>query len=102
MQPLLPAIRIPAVNNAAGNILGPIATAASDGQHDSPLTLDASYRTPNTVETGLAARIHDPLGIPPRQWQFGEFAAQDAGSPALVSFQGKSQLINAWRPLGAA
>ncbi len=102
MQPLLPAIRIPAVNNAAGNILGPMATAATDGHDDSPLTLDASYRTPSTVETGLAARIHDPLWMLTRQWQFGEFAAQDAGSPALVSFQGKSQLINAWRPLGAA
>ncbi len=101
MQPLLPAIRIPVVNNAAGNILGPMANQADDGHDDSPLTLDTSYRTPSTVETGLAARIHDPLWMLTRQWQFGEFAAQDAGSPALVNFQGTSQLINAWRPRGA-
>jgi hypothetical protein len=102
MQPLLPAIRIPAVNNAAGNILGPMAAQVDDGHDDSPLTLNTSYRTPLSVETGLAARLHDPLWMLTRQWQFGEFAAQDAGSPAMVNFEGKSQLINAWRPLGAS
>ena len=30
---------------------------------------------------GLAARVHDPLWLLARQWQVGEFAGKDAGSP---------------------
>jgi hypothetical protein len=30
---------------------------------------------------GLAARVHDPLWLLARQWQMGEFAGRDAGSP---------------------
>jgi hypothetical protein len=33
------------------------------------------------LEDGLAARIHDPLWQLARQWQIGEFTAEDAGSP---------------------
>jgi hypothetical protein len=52
------------------------------------------------MEVGLAARIHDPLWLLARQWQFGEFRGQDAGTPALVTVAGDSAPINAWR--GAA
>jgi hypothetical protein len=33
------------------------------------------------LEDSLAARIHDPLWQLARQWQIGEFTAEDAGSP---------------------
>lgn len=33
---------------------------------------------------GLEARLHDPLWLLARQWQVGEFAAEDAGSPLQV------------------
>jgi hypothetical protein len=45
--------------------------------------------------------VHDPLWLLTRQWQFGEFAAQDAGSPSVVTIHGTSAHLNAWRPVGA-
>jgi hypothetical protein len=33
------------------------------------------------LDTGLQARVHDPLWMLARQWQVGEFQAEDAGSP---------------------
>ena len=38
---------------------------------------------PSIAET-LAARLRDPLWLLTRQWQFGEFQGEDAGSPAYV------------------
>ena len=35
------------------------------------------------VGDGLAARIHDPLWLLARQWQFGEFRGEDVGSHIL-------------------
>jgi hypothetical protein len=35
---------------------------------------------------GLAARVHDPLWLLCRQWQVGEFAGHDGGSPISASF----------------
>ncbi|MCX5327888.1 MULTISPECIES: hypothetical protein [unclassified Streptomyces] len=52
------------------------------------------------VASGLAARVHDPAWALVRQWQFGEFAGQDAGSPVLAQIDGHSTLISAWRPAG--
>lgn len=37
-----------------------------------------------SIEEGLAAKIRDPLWMLARQWQFGEFHGEDAGSPAHV------------------
>jgi hypothetical protein len=34
---------------------------------------------------GLAARVHDPLWFLARQWQMGEFAGRNTGSPVTVS-----------------
>ncbi|MEV0034069.1 hypothetical protein [Nocardia sp. NPDC050793] len=56
----------------------------------------------NEVQTGLSARIHDPAWSLTRQWQLGEFAAQDAASPVLVELAGQSVPISAWRPSGPA
>src|SRR5262245_15504037 len=36
---------------------------------------------------GLAARVHDPLWLLARQWQMGEFAGRDTGSPLTAQLQ---------------
>ena len=36
------------------------------------------------VDEGLAARVYDPLWLLARQWQVGEFLAEDAGTPVSV------------------
>ena len=36
------------------------------------------------MQDGLQARLHDPLWLLARQWQFGEFTGDDAGSPAAA------------------
>ena len=68
-----------------------------------PLPADDTFRLEplprsNEVTTGLTARTHDAAWLLTRQWQFGEFAGQDAGSPVLVSLEGRSERISAWRP----
>jgi hypothetical protein len=49
------------------------------------------------VASGITARVHDPAWALTRQWQLGEFAGQDAGSPVLVQLAGQSTLISHWR-----
>ncbi|TMR07362.1 hypothetical protein ETD83_01035 [Actinomadura soli] len=50
------------------------------------------------VASGLAARTHDAAWLLTRQWQFGEFAGQDAGSPIDVELTGTSRRIEGWSP----
>jgi hypothetical protein len=45
----------------------------------------------------LAARLRDPLWLLARQWQFGEFQGEDAGSPAFVTLKGAHEPLTAWR-----
>ncbi|GGW39073.1 hypothetical protein [Streptomyces griseoloalbus] len=97
---LLPAVRI-AHEGATGRALGRIETKRDDSDQEGPFQLQVRHRT-SDVEAGLAARVHDPLWLLTRQWQFGEFTAQDAGSPAVVRMTGSSAPIDAWRPDGAA
>jgi len=47
---------------------------------------------------GLEARVHDPLWLLGRQWQSGEFDADDAGSPIGVRVAAATRPITAWRP----
>lgn len=47
---------------------------------------------------GLQARLHDPLWLLARQWQFGEFAAEDAGSPVAVHVDSNTTLVSGWLP----
>jgi hypothetical protein len=96
---LLPAIRI-SPDHATGRFLSQIETRRPNTDPAGPFRLEPGYRT-DQVEAGLTARVHDPLWLLTRQWQFGEFAAQDAGSPAVVRMAGGSAPIDAWRPLGA-
>ena len=63
---------------------------------DDAFRLEPLHRS-NEVDSGLAARIHDPAWALTRQWQFGEFAGQDAGSPVVVELAGHSTLISHWR-----
>src|SRR5215469_9564229 len=41
------------------------------------------------MSVGLQARIYDPLWLLARQWQFGEFQAEDNGSPASARWRGE-------------
>jgi hypothetical protein len=47
---------------------------------------------------GLEARVHDPLWMLTRQWQFGEFAAEDAGSPVAVHVASTTVPVTSWSP----
>src|SRR5262249_45096227 len=40
------------------------------------------------VAAGLAARAADPLWLPARQWQVGEFQAEDGGTPIVARWRG--------------
>ena len=51
---------------------------------------------------GLEARLHDPAWLLGRQWQFGEFRGEDAGTPVAVHLATRSQRLTAWRPGPAA
>lgn len=97
---LLPAIRI-GPNTPTGRVLAGFENQPTGTEDSRMFRLDPICRTPLGIDDGLAARVHDPLWMLTRQWQFGEFAAQDAGSPALVALSGSSDIINAWRPVGA-
>jgi len=58
--------------------------------------LEPRPRARNLDET-LAARLRDPLWLLTRQWQFGEFQGEDAGSPAFASINGAFEPLTAWR-----
>jgi hypothetical protein len=51
---------------------------------------------------GLEARIHDPLWALARQWQFGEYAAEDAGTPVAVHVSTSTAPVTGWTPGTAA
>lgn len=50
------------------------------------------------LEDGLQARIHDPLWMLARQWQFGEFKGEDAGSAASAHVVADTSLVTRYRP----
>ena len=47
---------------------------------------------------GLEMRVHDPLWMLARQWQFGEFRGEDAGTPFAVESNTLSRRVTAWQP----
>ncbi|MFF7725518.1 hypothetical protein [Streptomyces sp. NPDC008001] len=47
---------------------------------------------------GLAAQLHDPLWTLTRQWQFGEFAGVDAGTPLAVRVDAVAAPVTQWQP----
>jgi len=54
------------------------------------------------LQDGLQARIHDPLWLLARQWQFGEFRGEDTGSPAAAQVTLESATISRYQPGPAA
>ncbi|MEP6889863.1 MAG: hypothetical protein ABI955_04105 [Nitrospirota bacterium] len=50
------------------------------------------------LQDGLQARIHDPLWMLARQWQFGEFKGEDAGSSASAQVVADTTLLTRYRP----
>jgi hypothetical protein len=63
--------------------------------------LEPRPRAPRIAET-LAAAVRDPLWLLARQWQFGEFQAEDAGSPAAVELRARLSPFLSWRPPGGS
>src|SRR4051812_24757427 len=49
------------------------------------------------IAPALSARIRDPLWMLTRQWQFGEFQGEDAGSPAYVEIGATEGRILGWQ-----
>ncbi len=47
---------------------------------------------------GLAARLHDPLWQLARQWQIGEFTAEDTGSPVQARVRVRRGRLTRYRP----
>ena len=52
------------------------------------------------VEEGLAARVHDPLWLLARQFQFGEFTAENAASVAWVDVEAEYHRLDRLRTTG--
>lgn len=48
------------------------------------------------VSLGVQARVYDPLWLLGRQWQFGEFQGEDAGSPIQANLRVESTPITAF------
>jgi hypothetical protein len=66
--------------------------------------MDVSYYTrleprprANDFSGTLAAEVRDPLWFLARQWQMGEFEAEDAGSLAFVEYSGRTTRLPRWR-----
>lgn len=55
-----------------------------------------------TMEQTLQARIADPMWTLCRQFQVGEFAGEDAGSPIQATLSVESRGLTAYAPAGAA
>lgn len=50
------------------------------------------------LRDSLAARLHDPLWQLSRQWQIGEFTAEDAASPVSVRVRVEHAAMSRYRP----
>jgi hypothetical protein len=50
------------------------------------------------LRAGLEARLFDPLWLLARQWQIGEFAGRDAGSPVAVNVTTTTRLFDRYSP----
>lgn len=52
----------------------------------------------DSFQRGLEAAVRDPLWFLARQWQIGEFAGEDAASPAFASITAAARRVDGWRP----
>src|SRR5688572_26785472 len=53
-----------------------------------------------SVAGSLSAELRDPLWMLTRQWQFGEFRGEDAGSPAYVELRAHVTRLGSWQTPG--
>jgi hypothetical protein len=51
----------------------------------------------NSLTRALAAQVRDPFWFLARQWQFGEYRGQDAGSPAYIQYSLSSAPLLGWQ-----
>ncbi len=51
-----------------------------------------------SMQRSLQAQVRDPLWMLARQWQVGEFAGDDAGSPVQATLQVENRKIDGYRP----
>src|SRR6266516_4151253 len=63
--------------------------------------LEGRPRTADFVRS-LRAEVRDPLWMLARQWQLGEFTADDAGSPIETKLHVESRRLTRYRPGDAA
>lgn len=63
----------------------------------SQIRLELSTTNPD-LQDGLQARLHDPLWLLARQWQFGEFNGADAGSPAAAQVVVDTTTLSRYQP----
>jgi hypothetical protein len=59
-----------------------------------PVTRTVEY------DRALQARVHDPLWLLGRQWQFGELEGEDAGSPVHVRVETSTARLSRFRAAG--
>ena len=55
--------------------------------------LEVQCRDPQ-MEATLEARLWDPLWLLTRQWQMGEFQAEDRGAPVLATIRATTALLS--------
>lgn len=63
----------------------------------SQIRLELSATNPD-LQDGVQARLHDPLWLLARQWQFGEFNGADAGSPAAAQVVVDTSPLTRYQP----
>src|SRR5260221_2098336 len=63
--------------------------------------IEPRTRDPQDMSLGLQARVHDPLWMLARQWQLGEFQAEDAGSAVVASVTAAAAPLTRYQPAGA-
>jgi hypothetical protein len=54
-----------------------------------------------SMQRSLQAQIRDPLWLLARQWQLGEFAGEDAGSPVQATMSVQSRPLTGYAPDGS-
>ena len=75
--------------NVAGETVRPTSPVELDAGEDTLHAIDHELDEARAAvpqrrhDTGLQARIYDPLWLLARQWQIGEFQGEDNGSPAI-------------------
>ncbi|HEY4129949.1 MAG TPA: hypothetical protein VGM50_05000, partial [Gemmatimonadaceae bacterium] len=101
-HPIIPAITNLPISKLATSVMIPNATI-TDATKDVGVSRNQWWRlepvplSPD-ITPGLQATVADPLWLLCRQWQFVEFAGEDAGTPIQVSVQGEVSPLTRYAP----